>query len=57
MVNGNGDTDMGKTTEGENMEKKSRICFGHIKVKCPLDIYVELASVQLHIESGIQGQV
>lgn len=27
------------------MEKKSRVCFAHIKVKCPLDIYVEMVSL------------
>lgn len=39
------------------MEKKSRVCYCHVKTKCPLDTHVELSSVQMHSESGIQGKV
>lgn len=39
------------------MEKKSRVCYCHVKMKCPLDTHVELSSVQMHSESGIQGKV
>lgn len=39
-------TDTGKTEGEGDMEKKFRVCFGHVKMKSPLDIYVELSSVQ-----------
>lgn len=48
-------TDTGKTDGGGNTEKKSKVCYGHVKMKCLLDIYLELLSVQLHIGSAIQG--